>query len=86
MKEILMTTLAIRQKLHSYLELADGKKLKAIYTFLADDINESAIKYTPELKKELDTRYAEYKKGSAKVITASESKRRVKRVLKSVNK
>ena len=81
-----MTTLKIRQKLHSYLELADDKKLKAIYTFLEHDINETATEYTPELKKELDIRYEDYKNGNAKIVSASESKRRVNRILKSVNK
>lgn len=34
-----MTTAAIRQKLTTYLQSADEKKLKAIYTMVEDEIN-----------------------------------------------
>ena len=33
-----MTTLAIRQKLSAYLQVADDKKVKAMYALLEDDI------------------------------------------------
>ena len=34
-----MTTSAIREKLVSYLQVADDKKVKAIYTMVEDEIN-----------------------------------------------
>jgi hypothetical protein len=37
-----MTTAAIREKLVRYLQVADEKKLKAIYTMVEDDINTTA--------------------------------------------
>ena len=77
-----MTTNAIRQKLHSYLEVADDKKVKAMYVMMEGDIEESAVEYSDEFKKELDTRYADYKSGKAKMITAAESKRRIQKLLK----
>ena len=36
-----MTTDIIRQQLHSYLEIADDKKVKAFYTLMKQDIEES---------------------------------------------
>jgi hypothetical protein len=78
-----MSTSAIRQKLHSYLEVADDKKVKAMYVMMEEDIEESAVEYTDEFKKELDRRYAEYKSGKAKMITATVSKRRIQKILKS---
>ena len=33
-----MTTAAIRQKLYEYIRFADDKKVKAIYTVVADDV------------------------------------------------
>ncbi len=81
-----MPTGSIRQKLHSYLEVADDKKVKAMYIMLEDDIKESAVEYTDELKGELDKRYADYKSGKAKMITAAQSKRRIGKVLKSGRK
>ncbi len=78
-----MNTATIRQKLHSYLEVADDKKVKAIYAIMENDIEESAVEYSDEFKAELDKRYADYKSGKSKVITAKESKRRIQSILKS---
>ncbi len=78
-----MPTGSIRQKLHSYLEVADDKKLKAIYIMLEDDIKKSAVQYTDEFKKELYGRYADYKSGKSKMITAAQSKRRIQKLLKA---
>jgi hypothetical protein len=69
-----MDTAAIRQKLHNYLEVAEDKKVKAIYTMMQESIKESAIDYSDEFKAELDSRNESYKNGSAKMITAQESK------------
>ena len=38
----MMTTTAIRQKLYEYIRFADDKKIKAIYTVVADDAKETA--------------------------------------------
>jgi putative addiction module component (TIGR02574 family) len=78
-----MTTNAIRQKLHSYLEVADDKKIKAMYVMMEEDIEESAVEYSDEFKKELDRRHADYKSGKAKMISAEESKKRIQKLLKS---
>lgn len=79
-----MKTAAIRQQLHNYLEVADDKKVKAIYASVKNDIKESAVVYTDEFKSELDKRYAEYKNGKSKTVTEQQSKRRVAKLLKSV--
>jgi hypothetical protein len=81
-----MTTLAIRQQLHNYLEIAEDKKIKAIYTMMEEEIKESAVEYTDEFKAELDTRHADYKSGKAKIVTAAESKKRVQKILKTSRK
>jgi hypothetical protein len=78
-----MTTAAIRQQLHSYLEIADDPKVKAFYTLMKQDIDESCVVYTPELKAELDSRYSDYKNGKTKMISSAESKRRVSKILKT---
>ncbi|HLF45909.1 MAG TPA: hypothetical protein VI548_05765 [Chitinophagaceae bacterium] len=78
-----MSTNTIRKKLHSYLEVADDKKVKAMYVMMEEVIKESAVEYSDEFKLELDRRYADYKSGKAKMITAAESKRRIQKILKS---
>jgi heterodisulfide reductase subunit C len=52
-----MKTSGIRQKLHNYLEVAEDKKVKAIYTMMQESIKESAVDYSKEFKAELDTCY-----------------------------
>jgi hypothetical protein len=37
-----MTAAAIRQKMYEYIRFADEKKVKAIYTIVADEANEIA--------------------------------------------
>ncbi len=80
-----MSTSAIRQKLHNYLEVADDKKVKAIYTMVEDDIEKSAVEYTDEFKKELDRRYAYYKSGG-KMVTAAEADKKIQSILKKGKK
>jgi hypothetical protein len=77
-----MDTSILRQQLHNYLEVADDKKIKAIYTIIEKDIQENDFEYSDELKAELDKRYRDYKNGSAEMITASESKKRIEKLLK----
>lgn len=74
---------AIRKKIHNYLEIADDKKVKALYVMMQSEIEESAVNYTGELKKELDKRHAGFKKGKVKMVTAEESKKRVQHLLKT---
>lgn len=81
-----MSTTTLRQKLHSYLEIADDKKVKAIYAIMENDIEQSAMEYTTEIKNELDNRYADYKNGKAKIVTAEESRKKIQKILKSANK
>jgi len=59
-----MTTTAIREKLISYLQKADDKDVKAIYTLIEDKINnESAYKLTKEQLNIVSERRVEYLSG-----------------------
>ena len=81
-----MNTTVIRQQLHNFLELANDKKIKAIYTILENDIRQNDVDYSDELKSTLDERQTAYKNGSAKVIPAKESRERIQKILKSARK
>ena len=81
-----MSTTAIRQKLHSYLEVANDKKVKALYTMMKDDVEESTVEYTNAFKKELDKRYTDYKSGKVKAFTATESRKRISKILNARKK
>ena len=84
--EKIMNTVIIRQKLHNYLEVVDDKKVKALYAIMENDIEQSIMQFTEEMKNELDNRYADYKSGKAKTVTALESRIRVQEIIKSANK
>ena len=76
-----MNTNAIRQKLHSYLEVADDKKVHAIYSMIEEEVESSSVEYTDELKAELDSRSENYQAGKTKVFTAEESKKRIQDII-----
>lgn len=62
-----MNTATIRQHLHNYLDIANDKKLKAIYVMVEDELKETMTDYTEELKAELDQRVAYYLNGGEMV-------------------
>ena len=76
-----MNTGTIRQYLQNYLEIADEKKVKAIYIMMESEIKEANIEYSDELKNSLDEQYASYKNGTAKMISADDSKKRIGKIL-----
>jgi hypothetical protein len=79
-----MTTLAIREKLATYMQIADDKKVKAVYALLETDL-EDEFEYSDELKKQLDDGYKYYKNGG-KMITAAAASKQVRNSLKKHSK
>ena len=74
-----MTTASIRKQLQHYLQVADERKLKAIYVMVEDDLRESEEEYSPALKKELDRRVDNYlKKGN--LVSAREMNKRLQTI------
>jgi predicted ATPase len=69
-----MTTSAIRKKLVSYLQIADDKKLKAIYTMVADEINTIENDWDEDFINEMETRSRTFRDGTAKMYTWEETK------------
>ena len=70
-----MTAIAIRKKLVSYMQVADSKKLKAIYILLEDEIEEEHIS-VERYNKEIDEAEVEFTKGD--YITNEAMKNKVK--------
>ena len=70
-----MDTSAIREQLHQYLEVADDKKVEAMYVMLEDAIKESRAEYSEEDKAELDRRVEYYLQGGEMVDTVEMNNR-----------
>jgi hypothetical protein len=58
-----MTTTAIRQKLHKFIDTLEEKKAKAIYTLFEEEIKQGERISIEQYNKELDEAEAEFVKG-----------------------
>ncbi len=67
-----MRTTQIRQQLHEYIDSAEDKKLKEIYTLLQDDIA-GDYQLSEEQKIELDKRSHDYQNGIGRTYTWDET-------------
>jgi len=67
-----MRTTQIKQQLHDYIDSAEDKKLKAIFTLLENDITEG-YQFSEDQKRELDRRYDDYMNGVGKTYTWDET-------------
>ena len=67
-----MRTTQIKQQLHDYIDAAEDKKLKAIYTLLEADM-QHAGQLSDEQKIELDKRMADHENGIGRTFTWEES-------------
>ena len=65
-----MTTLAIREKLSNYMQVADDKKVKEMYALLKDDIKQEERISIEQYNNEIDDAVAEVKAG--KYVTQAE--------------
>jgi hypothetical protein len=81
-----MKTAELKQKLHEYIDNAEEKKLKAIYTMVEDEIK-SSYHYLndEEFMKELDRRFNELESGEDKGTTWNTVKRKTLKALQSAS-
>ena len=67
--DITMTTTAIRKKLTDYLQVADDKKIKAIYAMVEDEIGTLENDWDQAFVHEMNDRIKAYETGEAKTFT-----------------
>ncbi|MBL0744498.1 hypothetical protein [Chryseolinea lacunae] len=78
-----MKTEEIRQKLVDYIQVADEKKVHALYTMVENEIQmEAPDIWTDEFLAELNNRFDEAEKGDAKVYSWEEVVARAKQFAK----
>jgi hypothetical protein len=71
-----MTVVAIRKKLVSYLQVAEEKKVKAIYALVQDDIEQEGRIDIKQYNKELAEAEAEFTSGD--YISNADMKKKIK--------
>lgn len=82
-----MTTTSIRQKLYDYIRVAEDRKVKAIYTMLEAEIEESYDYWNDkDFVAELDKRSSDYRSGKVKGVPWDEAKIRILNSLKHKKK
>jgi len=70
--ELIMEPASLKQKLHHYIDVADERKLQAIYTILEDDI-EGESSYTQDEIKMFYDRRQQHLNGESKSYTVEET-------------
>ena len=78
-----MGIVAIRQKLHHYIETAQDKKVKAIFAMVEDEIEEDAVVWTDKFLSELNKRASDFESGKVKGHTWEEVKKAARQRMKS---
>jgi hypothetical protein len=80
-----MKTEQIKQKLHRYIETTNEKKLKAIYTMVEEEIEETSDLWDDEeFVAELERREKEYLKGITKTYSLEEAEARARQAVKKL--
>jgi len=78
-----MKTVELRKKLHNYIDIAQEKKLKAIYTMVEDEIGESYDHWSDEdFVKEMNRRMSELETGKIKGYEWNEVKKKALKKIK----
>ncbi len=73
-----MTATAIRQKLYEYIRFADDKKVKAIYTIVADEANDISEWWEDKkLLEKVKRADADMESGKDKGVTWQEAKKQL---------
>lgn len=77
-----MDTITIKQKLHQYIETAEDRKLKAIYTMVENEIEDFSNPWEdPAFLAEIERREKTYLNGEAKIFSWEEVQQRAKQNL-----
>jgi hypothetical protein len=79
-----MKNIELKEKLHHFIETAQEKKLKAIYSLVGEEIEESYNKWGDvKFIKELQKREQSYLNGTASIFTIEQSVAKAKKAVKN---
>ena len=78
-----MTVAAVKEKLHNYIDQANGKKAKALLELIENDFPAKEYEIDDETMNMLNERWELYTSGKMPVFTVQESMERIKAYRKS---
>jgi hypothetical protein len=84
--DVTMTTTAIRKKLTDYLQVADDKKIKAIYAMVEDEIGTLENDWDEAFVNEMNARIKAYETGEATTYTLNEAENIARQTYKANKK
>jgi hypothetical protein len=74
-----MTYTAVKEKLHSYIETGDQKRIKAIYSFLENEMPQDSFNYDVATIKALEKISEDAFTGKTKTMSVKQSMENIKR-------
>ena len=84
-KQRKITTTAIRQKLHQYIETAQDKKVKAIFAMVEEEIEKNTDHWNDaKFVAELEKKEKAYRYGTAKIVTIDQAVAKARSAVKKV--
>lgn len=78
-----MNAIEMREKLHSFIESVEDKRMKIIYSLFENEINTQTWEYTDQYKKELESRYRFFIDGG-KMIPSADAAKQTQELLKKI--
>ncbi len=77
-----MTIAAVKEKLHHYIDEANGEKAKAMLEYIEDELSGKQYEVSDETMNMLNERWENYITGKSSVHELSESKKRIEARIK----
>ncbi len=74
-----MTIAAVKEKLHHYIDEADGKRAKAMLELIEGELSGKEYEVSDETMNMLNERWEEYITGKVQTFTAEESMARIRK-------
>ena len=72
-----MTVAVVKEKLHKYIDQADNKKVQALYTYVATEMEHQNDIFDDEMMTVLNERRNDYLSGKSKTFTLEQSMKNI---------
>ncbi len=80
-----MAPASIDKQINNYLPQLTANQKKAVLTVIKTFVEDEDVRYSEEFKKELDSRYEEYKNGG-EIVSEKEANQRIKKIINGTSR